>query len=148
MDGIIDFVATDHSPSPPELKCMDTGDFTKAWGGISGLQLALPVLWTAMKSHSNNINDLAKWLCENPAQLAGVNNTKGKIQAGYDADLMVWDPGSSFIIKEEMLAHRHKTSPYLNKELYGVVDQTFLKGEKVYDNGKFVQLNKGLLITR
>jgi allantoinase len=61
---------------------------------------------------------------------------------------MVWDPGSSFIIKEEMLAHRHKISPYLNKELYGVVNQTFLKGEKVYDNGKFVELNKGLLITR
>jgi allantoinase len=147
-DGIIDFVATDHSPSPPEYKCLDSGDFTRAWGGISGLQLALPVLWTAMRSHNGNILQIIKWLCENPALLAGVNNSKGKIQVGYDADLVVWDPEKSFIVKAEMLEHRHKASPYLGNELFGVIEQTFLKGKKVYDNGNFVHLDQGTFISR
>lgn len=47
--GLIDFVATDHSPAPPELKQYESGDFTKAWGGIASLQLSLPALWTAAK---------------------------------------------------------------------------------------------------
>ena len=48
-DGIIDFVATDHSPATPDLKELQSGDFMKAWGGIASIQFALPVLWTAAK---------------------------------------------------------------------------------------------------
>src|SRR5258706_11335554 len=55
-DGIIDFVATDHSPALPELKELEDGNFTEAWGGISSLQFALPVLWTAAKKHGCGLN--------------------------------------------------------------------------------------------
>src|ERR1700730_5361174 len=48
----IDFVVTDHSPSPPAMKCLDTGDFFKAWGGISSLQLSLPVMWTKLSGRN------------------------------------------------------------------------------------------------
>src|SRR6185295_10776458 len=54
--GIIDFVATDHSPSTPDLKELESGDFMKAWGGIASLQFALPVLWTAAKKRGCNVN--------------------------------------------------------------------------------------------
>ena len=145
-DGIIDFVATDHSPAPPAMKELASGDFMKAWGGISSVQFALPVLWTAAKSHDCDLNYLANWLCERPAALPGLENIKGKIQEGYDADLVIWDPESSFIVSENMIHHRHKITPYLDEKLFGVVEQTWLAGEKVYDNGTFIQLNKGSIL--
>ncbi len=142
-DGIIDFVATDHSPAPPDLKQMETGDFTKAWGGISSLQFALPVLWTAAKKRGCTVEDMAKWLSENPAKLAGLSSSKGAIAKGFDADLIIWDDEKTFTVTEDMIHHKHKVTPYLNETLYGVVEQTFLKGVKVFEGGKFVELNKG-----
>lgn len=146
QDGIIDLVATDHSPAPPALKHLSSGDFTKAWGGIASLQLALPVLWTAAKKHHASPADIARWLCEAPAKLAGVQRRKGKIAKGYDADLVVWDPDKTFTVTEPMILHRHTVTPYMRETLYGTVAQTFLKGERVFDNGSF-QLNKGQIIT-
>lgn len=145
-DGIIDFVATDHSPAPPEMKELVSGDFIKAWGGISSLQFALPILWTATKKYGAILTDMAKWLCEKPALLPQLKS-KGKIEKGYDADFVVWDPEASFTVKEEMIQHRHKITPYLNEQLYGTVKQTWLGGEKVYDAGKFLHLNKGKILT-
>lgn len=147
-EGIIDFVATDHSPAPPAMKQLTSGDFMKAWGGISSIQFALPVLWTAAKKHGCSPDDIAGWLCEKPAQLPGLQDSKGKIQKGHDADLVVWDPEKSFTVTENMIHHRHKITPYLNEELCGVVEQTYIKGELVFDKGSFTGLNKGTIILR
>ncbi|HWR33973.1 MAG TPA: allantoinase AllB [Chitinophagaceae bacterium] len=144
-DGIIDFVASDHSPAPPEMKELESGNFMKAWGGISSLQFALPVLWTAAKKQGCRLNDIAKWLCEKPPQLPQLK-TKGKIEKGFDADLAIWIPEEKFTVTKEIILHRHKITPYLNEQLYGVVKQTWLKGEKVYDSGKFLHLNKGKVL--
>ena len=144
-DGIIDLVATDHSPVTPVLKELQSGDFLKAWGGIASIQFALPVLWTAAKKRSCTLNDITKWLCENPAKLIGKQNSKGKIAKGYDADLTVWDEKSSFTVTENIIEHKHKITPYLNKELFGVVEQTYLSGENVFDKGAMV-LNKGKFV--
>lgn len=145
-DRVIDFVATDHSPAPPDMKQMQSGDFMKAWGGISSIQFALPVLWTAAKKRGCNVEDIAEWLCEQPASFIGRSASKGKIRKGNDADLVVWDPEKKFVVTEEMIQHKHKITPYLNEELSGVVEQTWLAGEKVYDGGKFLHLNKGKLL--
>ncbi|HKZ67638.1 MAG TPA: allantoinase AllB, partial [Chitinophagaceae bacterium] len=146
-DDIIDFVATDHSPSPPEMKEMERGDFIKAWGGISSIQFALPVLWTAAKKHDCSLNGIVKWLCERPAILPGLQHTKGKIQKGYDADFVVWDPEKRFLVTKNIIHHKHKITPYMDEELCGVVEQTWLSGKKVFDNGKFI-LNKGNIILK
>ena len=145
-DGLIDFVATDHSPATPDLKELLTGNFMKAWGGIASLQFALPVLWTAAKKRNATFNDMAKWLCENPAKLIGKENKKGKIAKGFDADLIVLDDEKTFVVTTEIILHKHKTTPYLNEQLFAVVEQTYLAGEKVYEEGKFVELNKGKII--
>ena len=144
-DGIIDFVATDHSPAPPELKEMLSGDFMNAWGGISSIQFALPVLWTAAIRHGCSLTDIAKWLCEKPALLPSLKS-KGKIAKGYAADFVVWNPEQSFTVTEEMIHHKHKITPYLNEELYGVVEQTWLSGVKVFDEGEILHLNKGKIL--
>ena len=144
-DGIIDFVATDHSPAPPEMKELKSGDFMKAWGGIASLQFALPALWTAAKRHDCQLSDIAKWLCEKSAKLPQLTK-KGKIAKGFDADFVVWNPEKKFTVTENIIQHNHKITPYLNEELYGVVEQTWIAGAMIFDEGKFLHLNKGHII--
>ena len=144
--GLIDFVATDHSPAPPESKEIISGDFMKAWGGISSIQFALPILWTAARERGTSLSELSKWLCERPAALPNLRTKKGKIAKDYDADLIAWEPDNKLIVSESMILHRHKLTPYMGEELYGVVEQSWLKGECVYDSGKFLHLNKGCII--
>lgn len=144
--GIIDFVATDHSPATPALKELQSGDFSKAWGGIASVQFALPALWTAAKKRNGSLTDMAKLLCEHPAQLIGKTTSKGKIAKGYDADFVIWNPQQSFTVTEAIIRHKHKITPYLNERLFGTVAQTWLNGIKVFDNNVFTQLNQGKII--
>jgi len=145
-EGVIDFVATDHSPAPPAMKEPEGGDLTKAWGGISSLQLSLPVVWTAARQRGFEAEDLARWMCASPALLVGEDGRRGKIARGYSADLVIWDPEGSFRVEREGLLHRHKGTPYLGEELSGVVEQTWLRGEKIFDKAGGVQLNRGRVV--
>ncbi len=146
QSGLIDFVATDHSPAPPALKQLASGDFATAWGGIASLQLALPVLWTAARPRGATLPDLARWLSANPAKLIGQAHRKGQIAKGYDADLLVLAADKTFPVTEQLLHHRHKVSPYLGQELAGVVERTFLAGEEVFRRPDFLHLNRGQLL--
>jgi allantoinase len=148
QSGLIDFVATDHSPAPPDLKQLASGDFATAWGGIASLQLALPVLWTAARQRGATLTDLARWLSTNPAKLTGLSHSKGQISAGYEADLLVLAADQTFTVTEALLHHRHKVSPYLGRELAGVVTHTFLAGEEVFRHPDALHLNRGQLLTR
>ncbi|HWX39431.1 MAG TPA: allantoinase AllB [Candidatus Sulfotelmatobacter sp.] len=146
--GAIDFIASDHSPSPPAMKCLDGGDFFKAWGGISSLQLGLPAIWTKMKRGDSSLLQLTRWMCGGPAKLAGLEKQKGAIAAGYDADLVVWNPEKRFTVRPKMLQHRHKLTPYANRELRGAVVATFLHGDMIYDRGRFPGDQQGALLRR
>lgn len=147
-ENIIDFVATDHSPSPPAMKTPETGDLTKAWGGISSLQLALPILWTAAERRGFSPSHLLKWLCTSPAMLTGQSAGRGKLAPGCRADLVCWDPDRSFTVRPESLHHKHKPTPYAGAELCGVVEQTWLYGEKVFDRRGPAHLNRGIIVKR
>ncbi|MEA2599364.1 MAG: allantoinase [Acidobacteriota bacterium] len=146
-EGVIDLVATDHSPCPPEMKKVEAGDFLGAWGGISSLQLALPAVWTQARDRGFTIADLAAWMCAAPSRLAGLDQ-KGAIAPGYDADLVVWDPEVSFEIIPDRLHHRHKLTPYAGRTLHGVVRRTLLRGETVYENENLVGDPEGRILTR
>ena len=136
-DGVIDMIVSDHSPCPPELKRRDEGDFLQAWGGISSLQLRLPVVWTEARRRGHTINELANWLCSAPANLVGLGRRKGAIASGYDADFVIWNAAEEFTVAPDMIQHRHKLTPYNGERLRGVVKTTFLRGKKVYDRGEF-----------
>jgi allantoinase len=134
-EGTIDLVATDHSPSPPELKHLDDGDFDAAWGGIASLQLLLPAVWTEAQHRGHSPHDLWRWLCAAPARLAGLDQQRGALAVGQRADFVVWDPHQAFTVEGKKLYHRHSTSPWEGRELYGVVRATFLGGRQVYALG-------------
>jgi allantoinase len=136
-DGVIDLVASDHSPCPPALKQLEDGNFRTAWGGISSLSVALPVMWTEASQRGFTLRDIVRWMAEKPAKLAGLLTRKGQIAEGYDADLVIFDPDSEFVIKEDRLHYRHPVSPYLGETLRGVVTATYVRGQLVFADGKF-----------
>ncbi len=136
-DGIIDLVATDHSPCPPAMKKPGEGNFRTAWGGIPSLSMALAVMWTEASQRGFSLMDIARWMAEGPSRLAGCHSHKGRMAPGFDADLVVFDPDAEFIVTPERLHYRHPVSPYLGETLRGVVKATYLRGQSVFVDGTF-----------
>jgi allantoinase len=132
-EGIIDQVVTDHSPSTVALKCSGSGDFMKAWGGISSLQIGLSAIWTSARERGHSVRELADWMSAAPARLAGLSGRKGAIAVGCDADLVFWDSEASMSIDAATLEHKNKLTPYQGRALRGVVRRTILRGETIYE---------------
>lgn len=133
----IAFVTTDHSPSPPELKARESGRFDEAWGGVASVQLLLSALWTGASARGHQITELAQWACYAPADFCGIGQHKGRLAAGYDADIVVFDPDTTWTVDAAELQHRHALTPYHGRELRGRVHRTYLRGELAYNEGEF-----------
>lgn len=146
--GLIDLVATDHSPCPPSMKKLEEGNFRTAWGGITSLSVALPVMWTETQKRGFGLADIARWMAEGPARLAGCDARKGKIEAGYDADFVVFDPEAETAVTADRLQQRHAISPYLGERLRGVVKETYVRGNCVYAGGEFPGEPAGIELRR
>ena len=145
-DGTLDFIASDHSPAPPELKQIASGNFKLAWGGIAGLQFSLPVIWSEAIKRGFSELDLHRWLSLNPSEFAGLSARKGKIQVGFDADLVVWNPDAEFEIETSHIFHRHKITPYAGRKVKGRTECTLLAGRVVFQSGKCTSKNDGELL--
>jgi allantoinase len=141
-DGTIECVVSDHSPCPPELKRLDVGDFGLAWGGISSLEVGLPVVWTEARRRGFALADVVRWMAEGPARLVGLRR-KGRIAPGCDADLCVFAPDETFVVDPERLHHKHPITPYAGRSLTGVVRGTWLRGEELTGDEP-----RGRLLTR
>jgi allantoinase len=128
--GEIDLIASDHSPCIPILKPPDS-DFFSAWGGIASLQISLPAVWTGARKRGVPFERIVDWMSVGPARLAGLTAHKAKLAEGYDADITIWDPESSFTVDAVKLEHRHAVTPYANMELYGVVKAAYVGGRLV-----------------
>ncbi len=155
--GALDLIATDHSPAPPAMKCR--GDFIKAWGGIASLELSLAAAFAALDGvgrlrpsdrsperlalHLTNLN---RWMSAAPAALAGLAARKGRVAEGCDADLVVWDPDAEWTVDASRLQQRHKLTPYAGRTLRGVVHATYLRGERVWADGRLTRETSGQLV--
>lgn len=130
LDGTIDCIVSDHSPSTIDLKDVENGDFGVAWGGVASLQLGLSLIWTEAKRRGISLAQVLEWMAAKPAELAGLNN-KGKIALGYDADFALFEPESAQVVDVHKLHHKNPISPYDGRALAGVVTSTWLHGKKI-----------------
>jgi allantoinase len=141
-DGTIDCVVSDHSPCTAQLKRLDIGDFGLAWGGISSLEIGLPVVWTQARRRGFALTDVVRWMAERPARLVGLRR-KGQIGVGYDADFCVFAPDEAFVVDPKRLHHKHPITPYAGRPLLGVVHSTWLRGQELAGDEP-----RGRLLTR
>lgn len=146
--GLIDQVVSDHAPSLPSMKCFESGNFLKAWGGISSLQLGLPIVWSRARDRGWSFSDLSARMSAAPADLAGLSRRKGRLARGCDADVVVWNPEEEFEVDAGRLYHRHPVTPYDGQRLAGRVEMTFLRGIRIYDRGSFGSAPAGTLLER
>jgi allantoinase len=145
MDGTINCVVSDHSPCTPVLKNIDSGDIESAWGGISGLQFGLSLMWTEAQHRNMSLASLVLLMATKSAEFIQ-RPDKGSIVAGNQADLVVFDPDSSYTITPEIIHHRHKVSPYVGRTVKGIVKSTWLAGECIYRDSKFEGKARGRVL--
>ncbi|KFF60413.1 allantoicase [Cryobacterium sp. MLB-32] len=130
LDGTIDCIVSDHSPSTLDLKDLDGGDFGVAWGGVSSLQLGLSLIWTEAHRRGISLEQVVRWMSAAPAAMAGLTR-KGVLGVGYHADLVIFAAEDTFVVDVSRLHHRNPITPYAGRSLSGVVRRTFLRGTEI-----------------
>lgn len=130
INGDINFVTSDHSPSTPDLK--DTDNVFEAWGGIAGIQNNVDILFDeGVQKRDLSLKRFAEIIATEPAKRFGLDN-KGSIAVGKDADFVFIKPESSYTLQAEDLEYRNKLSPYVGRTINAQVAKTILRGEETY----------------
>ncbi|REJ82896.1 MAG: allantoinase AllB [Bacteroidetes bacterium] len=146
-EGLIDFVVTDHSPAPPEMKELFTGNLLDAWGGIASIQFSLPIMWSLAEKNNKYVKDINQWMSRGVAEFLGLHQ-KGEIKVGNDADLVIWNPHKKMKVTKPLIKYKHPVSPYEGLLLSGLVEKTYVGGALVYDKGSFVSSPPGKILLR
>lgn len=131
--GKIACVVSDHSPCIAELKRLEDGDFMKAWGGISSLGLGFSVMWAECQRRGIALAELVKWMSVRPAQIARLDDRKGSLTVGMDADLAFWNLDAEWTVDKSALHFKNKLSPYEGMSVRGIAEQVYLRGRLVWD---------------
>ena len=145
-DSAIRTIVSDHSPCTPNLKLLPPsvagsgshvqegeGDFFAAWGGVSSVGLGLSILWTEGKNRGITAEDVVRWCCLNTAKQVGLDHQKGDLRVGLDGDVAVFDDEATFEVGPDTMLFKNKCSPYQGKTLKGVVKETWVRGQKVFE---------------
>ena len=148
-DGTIDAIVSDHSPCTAAMKQRGNGDFAQAWGGISGLQTGLAAVWTEARERGIALETLLPLMSTGPARVAGLAG-RGRIAVGAPAHLVVLSPDAVFTVDAHRLEYRNPVTPWDGKALAGVIEATYLAGERVYSPGEGIGPRHGqeILATR
>jgi allantoinase len=145
--GLIQMIASDHSPPPVRFDGGKSRDFSRAWGGISSLPLSLPAVWTIASARGHTVNELAAWMCRAPGRIVGLER-KGEIDVGYDADLVIWDPDAEFTVDAVTLAGARAPNPYVGCSLRGVVARVYLRGNVIHQQGQPIERTMGRVLVK
>ncbi|MGB6942318.1 MAG: allantoinase AllB [Bryobacteraceae bacterium] len=143
LAGVVDIVASDHSPAPPDMK---SGDFGRAWGGIAGVQSTLPVLLDrGHHCRELSLERIATLVASEPARRFRIGG-KGHIAIGMDADLTLVDVLRSTQLQPKDLVQRYALSPYLGSTFRGSVERTLRRGETIFAAGQITTRTGGKFV--
>jgi allantoinase len=144
--GDLAFVASDHSPAPPDVKA-DAGDFFAVWGGISGAQSLLALLLDeGHHARGLALEEIARLSAGGAAARLRLRR-KGRLARGADADLVLVDLDAATTIEREGLLYRHRHSPYVGRTVRGRIERTIVRGTTVFAGGRVVGPPAGRLVT-
>jgi allantoinase len=132
-------IGSDHSPCTLDLKDKGNENIWEAWGGISGVQTMLPLLYSeGVLKRNLSLPLLVRMLSYAPSRLFGLYPHKGVLQLGSDADIVIFDPEKRWVIERESLLYKNKQSPFIGRPVTGAVVSTLLRGNVVYRKGEIV----------
>ncbi len=121
-DGTIDMIATDHAPHSLEEKSKGLKD---SLNGIIGLEVAFPILYTELvKKGVITLQKLVEIMCINPRKRFNLTS---------ENDYCVWDIEKEYVIEEKNFLSKGKSTPFLNKKVYGECVLTIKNGKVVYE---------------
>jgi dihydropyrimidinase len=153
-DGILQTIGTDHCPffydgTRPIVyegvevaipgKELGKGDFTKIPNGLPGIEDRLPVLWTCgVRTGKITPNQFVAYNSTNPARIFGLYPRKGALQAGSDADIVIWDPDKKVTYGLALAHQRTDYNLYEGWELTGMPEKVFLRGKLIVDGDRWL----------
>lgn len=132
-DGTIDVIATDHAPHSEEEKDVE---FDQAASGMIGLETALSLAYTELvKKNTLDLGQLIEKMSVNPARILGLS-AKGSLKVGSDADVIVFNPETSWTVDVKGMQSKSKNTPFIGAKLIGVVESAIVAGEIKYESLK------------
>ncbi|AZO14145.1 dihydroorotase [Mesorhizobium sp. M2A.F.Ca.ET.043.05.1.1] len=146
--GLIDIVATDHAPHAPVEKAASYAAFADIPGGMPGLQTLLPTMLRLVDDGLIALPDLVRMCSRNPAERFGLGRRKGRIAAGYDADLLILDPHRSSTIANADQVSRAGYTPFDGWTVKARLTNVFLRGREIVRDGRLVGPAQGKIVTR
>ncbi|WP_454854896.1 dihydroorotase [Rhizobium binxianense] len=145
-EGVIDVVATDHAPHNPAEKAARYGSFADIPGGMPGLQTLLPVMLRLVDEKVISLIDLVRMCCTNPAGRFGLGRTKGRIDIGFDADIVIVDPDRETLIANADQVSRAGYTPFDGWKVPGLLQRVFLRGREIVREGTLVAGTQGTVV--
>jgi dihydropyrimidinase len=147
-DGELQAVSTDHCPFTREDRRRGTGgggveDFTQIPGGLPGLETRVPLLYQGVRDGRLSLERWVELIAGNPARLFGLSHRKGALEAGLDADVVLFDPESERTLDASALHMRTDHSPYAARRVRGWPAVTISRGTIVARDGEPVEVETG-----
>lgn len=143
-NGSVDVISSDHSPCTFKEKEKGEENIWKAWGGISGIQTMLPIMFSeGVIKRKLPLSHLIKMMSYNPSKLFGFYPKKGILKPGSDADIVLFNPNEKWVLKKGNLFYKNKYSPFIGKVITGKVEKTLLRGRVIYEKGE-IKVHKGI----
>ena len=134
-EGSVDYVATDHAPATYEQKT--AASIWDVHFGLPGIDTTLAVLLDGAAQGQIAYETVVKLYSEAPARIYGLRR-KGRLAAGWDADLIVVDPSLSWLVKDQDMLSKARWSPLAGRTLTGRAVATFLRGQLVAQDGRIL----------
>jgi len=135
-----DTIGSDHAP---HLKVNKEKEYPNSPSGMPGVQTLMPVMLNHVNDGKLSLNQLIKFVCENPVKIFGIRN-KGYIKKGFDADLTIVDMNKKHTIKNQEIESKCKWSPFNECEFKGKPVITIVNGKIKMKNGEIIGDAEGL----